>query len=103
MLNVKEGLAGLVLDCLSWERSRSDGAKKVVKQRKLTSDTISENIKKSQRQTSGVLANNAVHSLDDPRFLEPSINVRLKRRKGGRQKDKKEGQGKQTFQWSQGH
>jgi hypothetical protein len=44
---------------------------KAAEKRKLTSNAISENIKKSQRLTSGVLAKNAVHSLDDPRFLEP--------------------------------
>jgi hypothetical protein len=71
VLNVKEGLAGSVLDHLLWEMSRSDGAKKAAKKRKLTSDTISKYIKKSQRLISGVLANNAVHSLDAPRFLEP--------------------------------
>jgi hypothetical protein len=30
-----------------------------------------ENIKKSQRLTSGVLTSNGVHSLNDPRFLAP--------------------------------
>ena len=77
LLNVEEGLAGSILDRLLWERSRSDGAKKAAEKRKLTSDTISENIKKSQRLTSGILANNAVHSLDDPRFLEPFRQRRI--------------------------
>jgi hypothetical protein len=71
VLNVDEGFAGSILDRLLRERSRSDGAMKAAEKRKLTSNAISENIKKSQRLTSGVLAKNAVHSLDDPRFLEP--------------------------------
>ncbi len=71
VLNVDKGFAGSVLDHLLRERSQSDGAKKAAEKRKLTSNAISENIKKSQRLTSGVLAKNAVHSLDDPRFLEP--------------------------------
>ena len=53
------------------KRSRSEGAKKAAEKRKQTGDAIVENIKKSQRLTSGVLAQNAIHSLDDPRFLEP--------------------------------
>lgn len=32
---------------------------------------ISENMQRSQRLTSGVLTQNAIHSLSDPRFLEP--------------------------------
>ena len=71
VLNVEVGLAGSVLDRLIRERSRSDGAKKAAEKRKLTSDAVADNIKKSQRLTSGVLVKNAVHSLDDARFLEP--------------------------------
>ena len=71
VLNVEVGLAGSVLDRLIRERSRSDGAKKVAEKRKLTSDAIADNIKKSQQLTSGVLVKNAVHSLDSARFLEP--------------------------------
>ena len=33
--------------------------------------TIAENIYKSQRLTSGVMTNNAIHCINDPRFLEP--------------------------------
>jgi hypothetical protein len=76
-LNVEEGIAGSVLDRLLRERSRSEGAKKAAEKRKQTGDAIVENIKKSQRLTSGVLAQNSIHSLDDPRFLEPFRQRRL--------------------------
>jgi len=70
-LNVEEGIAGSVLDCLLRERSHSEGAKEAAEKRKQTGDAIIENIKKSQRLTSGFLDQNSIHSLDDPRFLEP--------------------------------
>ena len=53
------------------ERSISDGAKKAAEKRKSSSASIVENIQKSQRLTSGVLTKNSIHSLSDPRFLDP--------------------------------
>jgi hypothetical protein len=70
-LNVETGLAGSVIDRIIHHRSKSDGAKKAAEKRKLTSENIVDNIKKSQRLTSGVLTSNGVHSLNDPRFLAP--------------------------------
>jgi hypothetical protein len=70
-INVEAGLAGSVLDKIIRERSKSDGAKKAAVKRKLTSDMIADNILKSQRLTSGVMTKNSIHSLSDPRFLEP--------------------------------
>jgi hypothetical protein len=70
-INVKSDLAGSVLDKLIRERGKSEGAKKAAEKRKLTSETIAENIFKTQRLTSGVMMKNAIHSLNDPRFFEP--------------------------------
>ncbi len=70
-INIESDLAGSVLDKLLRERGESEGAKKAAEKRKLTSETIAENIFKSQRLTSGVMMQNAIHSLNDPRFLEP--------------------------------
>jgi len=70
-LNVECGLAATCLDALIRDRARSEGAKKATEKRKLESDSIVENIKKSARLTSGVLTQNGVHSLNDPRFLDP--------------------------------
>ncbi len=42
---------------------------KVVKKRKMTSENIVDNIKKSRRLTSDILMSNEVHSLYDLRFL----------------------------------
>ena len=70
-INAESDLAGSVLDKLLRERSQSEGAKKAAEKRKLTSETIAENIFKSQRLTSGVMTKNAIHSLNDPRFLKP--------------------------------
>ncbi len=47
-MNVEDGLAGSMLDCILRERSRSDGAKKAAEKRKSSSESIVENIKKSQ-------------------------------------------------------
>jgi hypothetical protein len=71
-LNVDSGLASSCLDALMRDRARSDGARKAAEKRKLESDSIEENIAKSQRLT-GVLTQNGVHSLNDPspRFLDP--------------------------------
>ena len=52
-------------------------SKKAVEKRKLTSDAISENNKKSQRLTSSVLAKDAVYSLFDPRFLKPFCQFKI--------------------------
>jgi hypothetical protein len=70
-INVESDLAGSVLDKLLRERGKSEGAKKAAEKRKVTSEMIAENIFKSQRLTSGVMTKNAIHSLNDPRFLEP--------------------------------
>ncbi len=70
-INVQHGLAGSVLDRILRERSRSEGAKRATEKRKLESNLIAENLQKSQRLTSGVLTQNAIHSLSDPRFLKP--------------------------------
>ncbi len=70
-INVESDLAGSVLDKLLRERGKSEGAKKAAEKRKLISETIAENIFKSQRLTSGVMTKNAIHSLNDPRFFEP--------------------------------
>jgi hypothetical protein len=70
-INVKAGLADRVPDKILRERNKLEGAKKAAEKRKLTSNMIAENILKSQRLTSGVMTKNAVHSLNDPRFLEP--------------------------------
>jgi hypothetical protein len=70
-INLDVGLAGSVLDKIIRERSKSKGAKKANEKRKLTSNLIAENILKLQRLTSGVMTNNSIHSLSDPRFLEP--------------------------------
>jgi hypothetical protein len=70
-INVESDLTGSVLDKLLRERGKLEGAKKAAEKRKLTSETIAENIFKSQRLTSGVKTKNAIHSLNDPRFLEP--------------------------------
>ena len=43
----------------------------MAEKRKLTSENIVDNIKKSQRLTFGVLTSNGVHSLNDPRYLAP--------------------------------
>ncbi len=45
--------------------------KTAAEKRKSSSESIVENIKKSQRLTSGVLTKNSIHSLSDPRFLDP--------------------------------
>ncbi len=76
-INIDVGLAGSVLDKFIRERSKSEGAKKVNEKRKLTRDLIAENILKSQRLTSGVMTNNSIHSLSDPRFLEPFCQRRV--------------------------
>ena len=70
-INVQHGLAGSVLDQILRERSRSEGAKRATEKRKLESNLIAENLQKSQRLTSGVLTQNAIHSLIDTRFLKP--------------------------------
>jgi hypothetical protein len=70
-INIEGDLAGSVLDKILRERSKSEGAKKEAEKRKLTSDSIAQNILKSQRLTSGVMTQNAIHSLNDPRFLDP--------------------------------
>jgi hypothetical protein len=70
-INFESDLAGSVLDKLLRERGKSEGAKKAAEKRKLTSETVAENIFKSQRLTSGVMMQNAIHSLNNPRFLEP--------------------------------
>ena len=70
-MNVEDGLAGIVLDRILRERSRSEGAKKAAEKRKSSSASIVENIQKSQQLTSGVLTKNSIHSLSDPRFLDP--------------------------------
>ncbi len=44
-LNVETGLAGSVIDRIIHHRSKSDGAKKAAKKRKLISENIVENIK----------------------------------------------------------
>jgi hypothetical protein len=69
-INVESDLAGSVLDKLHRERGKSEGAKKAAEKRKLTSEMIAENIFKSQRLTSEVMTQNAIHSLNDPRFFE---------------------------------
>jgi len=63
------GIDGSVIGQFIHYRSKSDGAKKVAEKRKLTSENMVDNIKKSQRLTSGILASNGVHSLNDPRFM----------------------------------
>jgi hypothetical protein len=70
-INVKSDLAGSVQNKLLRERGKSEGAKKVAEKRKLTGEMIAENIFKSQRLTSVVMTQNAIHGLNDPRFLEP--------------------------------
>ena len=70
-LNVETGLVGSVIDRIIHHRSKSDGAKKAAEKRKLTSENILDNIKKSQRLTSCILTLNGAHSLNDPRFLAP--------------------------------
>lgn len=45
--------------------------KTAAEKRKTSSESIVENIKKSQWLTSGVLTKNSIHSLSDPRFLDP--------------------------------
>ena len=49
--NVEDGMAGSVLDHLLRERSHSQGAMQAAEKRKLMSESIVENIKKSQRLT----------------------------------------------------
>ena len=80
-INVEADLAGSVLNKIIRERSKSDGAKKAAEKRKLTSDMIADNILKSQRHTSGVMTKNSIHSLNDPRFLEPFHHRRIKTQK----------------------
>ncbi len=80
-INVEADLAGSVLNKIIRERSKSDGAKKAAEKRKLTSDMIADNILKSQRLTSGVMTKNSIHSLNDPRFLEPFRHRRIKTQK----------------------
>jgi hypothetical protein len=70
-INVESNLAGSVLDKLLRERGKSEGEKKAAEKRKLTSEMIAEKKIQSQRLTSGVMTKNAIHSLNDPRFLEP--------------------------------
>ena len=70
-MNVENGLAGTVLDRILRERSRSDGAKKAAEKRKSSSESIIENIHKSQQLTSQDLTKNSIHSLSNPRFLDP--------------------------------
>jgi hypothetical protein len=70
-INIEGDLAGSVLDKIIRERGKSEGAKKAAEKRKLTSDSIAQNILKSQRLTSGVMTQNSTHSLNNPRFLEP--------------------------------
>jgi hypothetical protein len=70
-INVDAGLASSVLDKIIRERSKLEGRKKANEKRKLTSDLIAENILKGQRHTSGVMTKKSIHSLSDPRFLEP--------------------------------
>jgi hypothetical protein len=70
-INVECDLAGSVLDKILRERSISEGAKKAAEKRKHTSNSIVQNILKSQRLTSRVMTQNAIYSLNDPRFLGP--------------------------------
>jgi hypothetical protein len=70
-ITIESDLAGSVQDKLLRERGKSEGAKKAAEKRKLTKEKIAENIFKSQWLTSGVMTKNAIHSLNDPRFLEP--------------------------------
>ena len=70
-INIEGDLAGSVLDKILRERGKSEGAKKAAEKRKLTSNSIAQNILKSQRLASGVMTQNPIHSLNDPRFLEP--------------------------------
>ena len=86
-INVEAGLAGSVLDKIIRERSKSDGAKKAAEKRKLTSDMIGDNILKSQRLISGVMTKNCIHSLSDPRFLEPFLSLSHRDSEKGREKE----------------
>jgi hypothetical protein len=92
-INVESDLAGSVLDKLLRERGKSEGAKKAAEneKRRLTSETIAENIFESQRLTSGVMTKNAIHSLNDPRFLEPFCLHRIENAKKNDEKTSKRG------------
>jgi hypothetical protein len=70
-INVEGDLAGSVLGKILRERSKLEGVKKAAEKRKLMSNSIAENILKSQRLTSGVMTQNSIHSLNDSKFLEP--------------------------------
>jgi hypothetical protein len=70
-INVEVGLAGSVLNKIIRERYKSDRVKKAAEKRKLTRNIIADNILKSQRLTSGVMTKNAIHSINNPRILEP--------------------------------
>ncbi len=69
-LNIHQGLAANVLDRMIAERARSSQAKKAADERKRKGDTILQNLKEAKKLTSGVMASNGIHSLQDPRFLE---------------------------------
>ena len=69
-LNIHQGLAATVLDRMIAERARSSQAKKAADERKRKGDTILQNLKEAKKLTSGVMASNGIHSLQDPRFLE---------------------------------
>ena len=66
-----------MLDKFLRERGKSKGAKNAAEKRKLTSEMIAEKNSKSQRLTSGVMTQNAIHSLNNPRFLEPFCMRRI--------------------------
>jgi len=88
-ITIEAGLAGSVLDKIIRERSKSNEAKKAAEKRKLTSDMIADNILKSQRLTSGVMTKNSIHSLNDPRFLEPFRRDHIKTQKKEEKKKSK--------------
>lgn len=69
-LNINSGMAATVLDRMINERARCAGAKKAADERKAKGDEIVQNLKAAKKFTSGVMAANGVHCLNDPKFLE---------------------------------
>ena len=69
-LNINSGAAGNVLDRIITARARSAGARKAAEERKRKGTLVVENLKAAKKLSTGVLASNGIHCLNDPRFLD---------------------------------
>ena len=70
-LNIEDGKGAMLLDRIIGERVRSAAGKKAADTRKRHGDLISKNLQDAKRLSTGVMAADGIHSLNDPRFLQP--------------------------------